>query len=297
MNTKQQKIFFPFNSLHNLVLIFVAGLSACVQVANPTLEIPSANDSQNNVLIQTSAPTETIVWFPATNTPTITPLPLPSATEVSISGIGENLTVDPFSETTKWTEIQESNPSPNRIILDEEGMVFALNEPPVRLSSLNTDLFLNDAFITITATINRCSTLDTYGVLFKAASEGIGNRLVLNCNGEIRLEQLRTNLVLPLLDWTKSGDVPYGAPGTVRIGIWTSGPEIRVFLNDHYQFTFFDSFYKTGSFGFFANSLDSAGLNIRFSEVEVHRVDYSSPTPTLAPSRTPLFRSSITPIP
>lgn len=272
-----------------LLLVGIFLLSGCVQQPAESADATDPLVSLAGSTTPTSQPSATIVWFPATSTPTIQPPPLPTATQVGLSGIGDPLNVDQFSDPAKWTGVVEGNISPNRIILDDKGMVFALNQTPARLISLNNELFLENSYITVNVSINRCSGSDTYGVLFKAGSDAYANRLALNCKGEIRVEQLRPNMTLPLSEWVGSGDVPVGAPGEVRIGIWSSGPEIRIFLNDHYQFTLFDSYYKTGTIGFFSSSTDAVGSNIRFSGLEVAKVVFSeaSPTPPPSPSRQP----------
>jgi hypothetical protein len=94
-----------------------------------------------------------------------------------------------------------------------------------------------------------------------------------------------------------SGDVPPGAPGEVRIGLWVSGTEMRVFLNGHYQFTVSDPLFASGTLGVFARSGGENAVTITFSDLVVNEVSYASPTPTLTPSRTPTVTLTPRPTP
>ena len=235
-----------------------------------------------------SAPTQptetaTIVWFPATSTPTPSPPPQPTSTTVALSGLGEPITVDQFSDTTVWAGSQNlGGDLPNRTILADSSLVFAINQPPARLVTFNQQILLADSAVSAIFTVNRCSVGDVYGMLFNTQNEKYGNRLSMNCDGRFRMEQLRENLTLPLTEWVASGDVPIGAPGVVKVTIWSAGVETRIFFNDHYQASIFDPYYRNGSFGFFASSTTDAGLNIRVSDLSVNLVSYMSPTPDLS---------------
>ena len=78
-----------------------------------------------------------------------------------------------------------------------------------------------------------------------------------------------------------------GVPGLVKMGVWASGSEMRFFLNGRYQFSVIDPLFRTGSLGFYVNSVSPDGMNINFSNLVVYSVDYVSPTPSLTPSKTP----------
>ena len=71
------------------------------------------------------------------------------------------------------------------------------------------------------------------------------------------------------------------------MGVWAAGSEMRLFLNDRYQFTV----RRPGSFtaGRLAFSFMPAGqtpVTVSFSDLAVYSVSYISPTPSLTP-RTP----------
>ena len=274
------------NDIRHTVAALLMGclvfLSACVGPANPESEA----DPQITPTIILPTETATIIWFPATSTPTQTPIPLPTSTAIAMEGLGGQIGSDPFEDPAAWTNLSiASDDRPNRTLLADGSIVFAINQAPAQLATLNQEYLLTDSAINVTANINRCAPQDTFGILFKAQGEKLGNRISINCNGQFRLEQLRANMTIPLTDWLTSGDVPIGGPATISIGIWTAGNETRIFLNNHYQTSIFDKFYTNGGVGFFANSNGDLGMNVQFADLLIQQVAFQSPTP--APSQRP----------
>ncbi len=108
-------------------------------------------------------------------------------------------------------------------------------QPGYYLSSMRRELPLSDFYAEITARPSLCRGDDNYGVI----ARGVGSsfyRFVLTCNGEIRAERISGGTRLPIYDPVPSGDVAR-PPQEVRIGIWAVGEEMRLFLNDRYQFS------------------------------------------------------------
>ena len=93
-------------------------------------------------------------------------------------------------------------------------------------------------------------------------------------------------MIYPLLDWLSSGDAPLGVPAQVKLGVWVAGKEIRVFLNDNYQFSQSDPVFSTGTIGFFAYANGKTPVTISFSNLSVYSVFYIAPPPSPIPSRT-----------
>ena len=86
------------------------------------------------------------------------------------------------------------------------------------------------------------------------------------------MEQLTLQKPLP------SGDVPPGAPGEVRIGIWAVGAEMRLFLNGRYQFSIREPSFPSGTIGVFVSSAGDTAVIVSFSDLVIQNVDYSLPT-------------------
>jgi hypothetical protein len=152
---------------------------------------------------------------------------------------------------------------------------------------------LGDFYAQAVVDISLCSGKDQYGMIFRAAGDGNYYRLTANCSGQLRLERVRAGEIYPLLDWLSSGDAPTGAPAQVNVGVWAVGREMRVFLNDHYQFSMFDPVFSSGTLGFFIFASGQTPVTVSFSDLSVYSVFYVSPIPsltpiiTLTPSRTP----------
>jgi len=105
-------------------------------------------------------------------------------------------------------------------------------------------------------------------------------RFSLTCNGEVFMERISVGKRELLQSPLPSGDVPRGAPGEVRIGMWAVGSELRLFLNGRYQFGISNTAYPSGTIGVFVNSAGETPVVVAFSRVALQEVDYS---PSAAP--------------
>lgn len=272
-----------------LLLAATLVLSACAAFAQDISTGGSYNTPADvPVLVETGSPTATIVWFPATATWTPFPTFQPSATPQLFPGLGPQVLQDDFSNLKTWSLTKTESSGGNSIILERNRLTLAVNLSPATLFSLNNSLALTDFFAEIVVSANRCFGPDTYGLLFRSASGAYTYRFLLNCTGQVRVEQARDSRTVPLQDWVPSGDAPSGAPGLVKMGVWSAGVEMRFFLNRRYQFTVIDPVFKNGSLGVYANAISPDGMNISFSNLTVNSVVYVSPTPTTTPSKTPL---------
>ena len=254
-----------------LAMIFLNSSCAVVDALNATptpVHLP-----------ETPTLTPTFVWFPASVTPTEGPLatPKPPTPEMR-PGIGPTTLTDDFSDPTLWSTASSNqgsaNVNDNRIILSvkSKGYIF----------SLRRELPATDYYTEITARPDLCLGEDSYGLLVRANSVTY-YRFSLTCSGNVSGERIsvgtREVLQIPLL----SGDVPRGAPGEVRIGVWAVGREIRLFLNDRYQFSISNSHNPGGTIGVFLNSAGNTPAIVSFSRLNLQKVNYMLPTRTPKP--------------
>lgn len=227
------------------------------------------------VLTETPLPTATIVWFP----PSVTPSPqafstYPPTPEMR-PGLGTTFLTDEFTDRSLWDIAASDQASAaidnNQLTLGAQSKVYMI--------SLRHELVLDDYYAEITARPNLCRADDSYGILVRANTLAY-YRFALSCNGTIGAERrsvgTRQLLQAPLL----SGDVPPGAPGEVRIGIWAVGNEMRLFLNGRYQFSISDSNYTSGTLGVFVNSAGDTPIIVSFSDLTVQKVNYTLPIKT-----------------
>ncbi len=260
-----------------LCLVLSAALSSCD--ALPATGTPSPSPIP-------ATETPTIVWFPPTRTPTFTPTYLPPPTIEPPPGLGSLIFADDFSNPSLWNAASSASASAG---LTNNRLSLSLTSGPLTILSLRSEPLLGDFYLEATARLSLCRGTDQYGLLFRAAPGGTYYRLVLACNGSLRFERVRGGGAPEVLqNWLPSGDVPTGAPGEVRLGLWASGTEFRIFLNDHFQFSLRDPVLRTGTLGFFASASGGTPVLVSFSELEVYTVVWLSPTPSLTPSRTPL---------
>ncbi len=192
---------------------------------------------------------------------------------------------DSFTQPALWDMPSSAQASAtlarNRLLLSING------SGPLRVISLRSQPVLGDFYAEAMVDISLCSGTDQYGMLFRATSRNDYYRFVVNCSGQARLERLRGGETYPLLDWLSSGDAPLGAPAQVKMGVWAVGRELRVFLNDHFQFSQTDPVFTNGTLGFFIYAGGQTPVTVSFSDLSVYSVFYISPTPSLTPSNTP----------
>ena len=221
-------------------------------------------------LTETPLPTATINWFPASATPT----PQPSSANGKASptpemqlDLGDVILEDGFSDETLWdialSDRASSAISNNRLTLSVQSELY--------LFSLRHELILSDYYVEITAQPGLCKGEDHYGLLIRASSATY-YRFALACNGTVRVERYSSGNRLILEGPFLSGDVPPGAPGNVRIGVWAYGKEMRLFLNERFQFSIIDPSFPSGTIGVFVRSEGSTPVVVSFSDLVIQEV-------------------------
>ncbi|GAB1470309.1 hypothetical protein MASR2M66_11860 [Chloroflexota bacterium] len=224
---------------------------------------------------ETSVPTATIVWFPPSATPTLQLFTTKAPTPEMRPGIGTDLLTDDFSDPYHW-EIAASNQASSNI---ENNRLTLAVQSKVYMTSQRLDTLLGNYYVEITAQPNLCRAEDSYGLLIRA-NGGSYYRFALACDGTVRAERIINSARVSLQQAIPSGDVPPGAPGTVRIGVWAVGREMRLFLNGRFQFSVSDPSFSIGSIGVFLRSAGDTAAVVSFSDLVIQEVDYVPPTAT-----------------
>jgi hypothetical protein len=231
------------------------------------------------VVTETPTLTPTIVWFPPTITPTLGAVATPKPpTPEKRPGIGETALTDDFSDPSLWnlptSDWAGAEINDNRLILSAQSKVY--------INSLRHDLMADDYYVEITARPGLCRDDDSYGLLVRANAVAY-YRFSLSCNGNVFAERVSVGKREVLQTPLPSGDVPRGAPGEVRIGVWAVGSELRLFLNGRYQFGISNPSYPNGTIGVFVNSAGETPIIVSFSRLTLQTVDYTLPTATPKP--------------
>jgi hypothetical protein len=231
----------------------------------------------------TITPSISPVWFPATETPTPVPTVTPRPTEEYKPGVGEKVVGDDFSKIGGWRTAATEN---GRIAYGKQELTLAVSGVKGVLFSLRTGALPADAYLEITVTPAICQAGDIYGILLRAASERDGYRLMATCAGRLRMERLRNGEIALMQDWTPSGELPQGGLLPVRLGVWSHGTELRVFVNGVYQFGVRDPVFESGQIGAYARAAADTPLTVSFSDLAVYQLDLAR-IPTATPRATP----------
>ena len=245
---------------------------ACLPL-NPTVP------TETPVPTDTPVPTQTIVWFPASMTPTLLAFPTYTETPEMSPGIGKETLSDDFSNASAslW-DTATSNQGSAAISHNRLTLVV---QPKYYVASMRHELIVSDFYAEITARPSLCRGEDNYGLVVR----GIGSsfyRFVLACNGQVRAERISGGTRLSIYEPVQSGDAP-AAPGEVRIGVWAVGGEMRLFLNGRYQFSVTEGTFPSGGLGVFVRSAGDTLTTVTFSDLNVYDVDYILPTKTPLP--------------
>jgi hypothetical protein len=243
------------------------------------LPLNSALPTETPVSTETLVPpTQTIVWFPPTETPTLLAFPTYTATPEMSPGIGAETLSDDFSDESVWDTATSNQGSAS---ISRNRLILAV-QPQYYLASMRHELIVSDFYAEITARPSLCRGEDNYGLVVR----GIGSsfyRFVLACNGQVRAERISGGTKLAIHEPVPSGDAP-AAPGEVRIGVWAVAGDMRLFLNGRYQFSVMEGTFPSGGLGVFVRSAGDTSTTVTFSDLKVYDVDYTPPTKTPIPT-------------
>ena len=284
-----------------LVGVLALLLSACSGADASAVEQTIPTDVQPTA-------TATVVWFPATSTPTSVPSIAPQPTLDQRPGLGRSLLQDDFTDIKQWQVLDTNVGS---AAYGQRNLAIAISAQGAMLTSLRNEPELDDFYAEMTVRANLCRANDSYGILVRASAPTDGYRFAVSCQGLLRAERLQAGQVTLLQDWTPSGQVAPGALQELRLGVWALRGELRFFVNDFYQFSVRDTLWRSGRMGVFARSAGQNAVSVAFSDLTVCSLNLAnipptatatlSPTPTLRPTstayRTPTRRPSRTPRP
>jgi hypothetical protein len=199
-----------------------------------------------------------------------------------LNGLGGLIASDDFTDPGEWDTAVSDEGSAS---VSRTRLTLAV-QPGVYIVSLQRQMVLGNFYAEITAKPSLCRGADEYGFLVRASAVTY-YRFALTCDGQAHAERISLRERHDLHEPVISGDVPPGAPGEVRIGVWAAGPELRLFLNGRYQFSFTDRNLSSGTVGVFASAQGDTPVTVTFSDLRVRSVDYTPPTRTPVPTKTP----------
>ena len=257
------------------LFLFALSLLGTSLAGCSALIMPEAYTPTPSQLPPTETPT--IQWFPATRTPTVFLAPTTTATLNPLPVLGELLFADDFSDPALWDVASSGKASAQ---VTEGALTLAVNEKRLTVTSLRSGPTLFDFYAEVLVSPVLCKGEDQYGAVFRAASAGNYYRFLLSCSGQVRLELGRGGSAEVLQGWAPSSDAPRGAPAEVKLGIWFSGTQMHLLLNDHAQFIIRDPVFSSGRLGFFATASGDTPVIVSFRDLQVYSVPPIQPTPT-----------------
>jgi hypothetical protein len=248
-------------------------LSACAPVAGDQVQAIEASTA-------TAPPTTaTIQWFPPTVTPSPGAVLVREPTPEMKPGVAGELLTDDFSSPDLWNTAVSDQAA---VTVADNRLTIAVQPAIAPVTSFRSGQVFSDLYMEITARPSLCRGGDEYGLVFRAPNNSAYYRFALACNGTASAQRVSPGSSRILQAPTASGDVPLGAPGEVRLGVWAVGPQMHFFLNGRYQFEVTDTSYPAGGIGVFAHAAGGSPVTVTFSDLAVYSVD--SRTPSGAPT-------------
>lgn len=254
-----------------LYALLSSGCSTGEMVATSPTTIPQGTT--------TAASTE-IVWFPATMTQPPAARVTREPTPERKPGVGELVVEDDMTSSTHWNAVADGN-APATV--SEKGLTISAQPGGAGVVSLHRSAVFDDMYIEVTARTNLCRDRDAYGIVFRAPNDVAHYRFVSVCDGTAAAARVSLGGPRVLQPPTASADVPLGAPGEVRLGVWALGSDLRFFLNDRYQFTVTDSNYAAGGVGVFVQAGGQTPAVVTFSDMAIFRLSGNPGVGTTAP--------------
>jgi hypothetical protein len=252
-----------------LPALVILALTACSQVAGAGAQ--EAVPATPSVLVATSTP---VNWFPAFATPTLGAEPASQPTPEKKPGIGQVLLSDDFSSPDEWNTAVSDQAA---VVIAEKALTIATQPGIAPVASFRQGQIFGNMYAEITARPSLCRDADDYGLAFRAPNNIAYYRFAVACNGTAGAQRFSLGAARILHPAILSADVPTGAPGEVRLGVWAVGSEFRFFLNDRYQFTATDSSYASGAIGVFAHAGGDSPVTVTFADLVVYAVGEAIP--------------------
>ena len=269
----------------------LTGWLSCVLMVAVLLAACSPADVQTTptpTVTQTAEATPTVVWFPPTSTLIPQPTATPAPQEDLKPGIGALLFNDDFQDSSVWP--RQTMPAGN--IASANGkLTLSVQSARATLQATRAGTQLDNFYAEVTATVNFCQGDDMIGVLFRTGGENSHYRFLVDCQGRTALQVVIGGTPTFLQDWTASGELLSGLPQPFKIGIWANRDDLRLFINDQFQFKVSRGTYLSGSIGFYARAAGEPPLSVSFDPISVYAL---SPQP--GQTATPGILSTSTPL-
>ncbi len=218
----------------------------------------------------TTAPTNTVVWFPPTATPRPLNTPTPFPTVSQLPGLGTVLISDDFSDETHWQTYR--SPAGNAVISNHE-LTLALQNSTAAIASYSSLPQMGDYYLSLDVSLSLCSNAnDWYGIAFRIQDSDNTYRWLFNCLGQTRVDRVYRGRAYLISDWDINGAIKPSAPQKFSIGIAAEGPSLRFYANGQLLTEAEDTIFQTGGYGLLASSEGLSPLTVSFSDFKLTEI-------------------------
>lgn len=257
-----------------LFLLIGFGGSGCniVQIHSiitPSLTLPS---TPTKTLTPQLTPTETIVWFP----PTDTPLPLNTPTvfpTVDMRPARDTLWFsDDFSSAENWDVFRTAE---GGAIISNNLLTLTLQDAKSQIFSFSNFPPVSNGYMEMNVDVSLCTfPNDSYSIFFRTnREENIYYEWEINCRGETRVILVNRDRKTTIMDWSMNGLIRVGAPQKFSIGIHLNSEKVNLFINDQLLAELNDMRHMSGGFGLGLSSEGSYPITISFSDFRFYKTD------------------------
>lgn len=242
----------------------------------------------------TPTPTPTRIWFPATATPLRQPTRAALIATLDQRPLSNTILIeDDFSVPGRWTTTRTEYGS---VAYGLDELTIALKQKRTSLYSFFLEPVPDQYYLEMFVTPSLCKSEDLYGVAFRVQSNSDFYRLVLRCDGQIRVDLIRGGSVVTIVEQPTSGQLRPGALQEIPVALWLNANEVQVFIDGVYQFNVDQLLWRTGGIGVYARNACDTPLTVSFSQFILREGHAFPPTPVPtwtplpAPTKTPLKR-------
>ncbi len=265
------KFFERFSFLK--LFIVLSALTSLGLISGCDLLLPAQPLPPTSTGTATALPTPTIDWFPRTPTPTLiafaSPTPLPTR-EGQMAGLTELLVDDNFTDDSLWSTRQSAS---GNIAFGNQNLTLAVAQQSTSLFSLSEHILPQNFATELTIQASLCESDDQIGIVFWHQSDTDFYRLLINCAGQYRLELVQGGENFVIHNWESATHMQQGSPATNRFSLWVYRGQFELYINDRFQFEETIVEDGCGALGFFARTISGKALTVRFSDLQVYRVE------------------------
>lgn len=248
------------------ICLVVLILAACLNQEEPlVVDTPQAT----NTPIPSPTTSPTVIWFPPTETPALTPTTEYTPTPEILVELGDVIYEDDFSSSEGWLLPQTKR---GQINIGNGEISVIINEPGSYLTGIREKPDLRKFYGEITASPILCSPQDEYGFLFSVSGIDQYYRLGLSCSGEVRLDKLNGGSTTNLYPWTRCASVPAGALSETKLAVLVVLDEIHIYVNGDHLFSIEGQQNTVGSLGVYARSVGETAMTVSFKDLVVREV-------------------------